>query len=87
MNADDFLKKYGDRKVTIKLLQQLLTETDAVYIPALKEQKELAQPPVPQGPIPELKVPTFGKGNAQPAPSSAEPAPTPVGPTVQAPRD
>ena len=53
--------------------------------PALKEHKELAQPPVPQGPL-ELKMPKFGQGNAQPGPAS-EPAPTPVGPTVQAPRD
>lgn len=55
--------------------------------PALKEQKELARTPIPQGPLPELKVPRFTPGGtARPAPSSI-PEPAPTTPTVQAPRD
>ena len=47
--------------------------------PSLKEKKQLAQPPIPQGPLPELKMPTFGSRQSAP-PAENEP-------TVQAPRD
>jgi hypothetical protein len=55
--------------------------------PALKEQKQLARPIVPRGPIPQLdlKMPRFG--GAQPAAAQAPGEPAPTAPPVQAPRD
>ena len=58
--------------------------------PALKQKEELAKPPVPRGPLPELKVPTFGRGGGTPAGQANAPEVQPVAPegsTVQAPRD
>jgi hypothetical protein len=54
--------------------------------PALKEQKQLAQPPIPQGPIPPLKMPRIGGGGTQTTEAAAEGV-APATPTVQAPRD
>ena len=55
--------------------------------PALKGRDELAKPPIPRGPLPELKVPKFGGGSGtQAAASTDQPAP-PESSTVQAPRD
>jgi Flp pilus assembly protein TadD len=45
--------------------------------PGLKERKELAKPPLPQGPLPELQIPPFG-GSAGVRPASPAPAPAPV---------
>ena len=54
--------------------------------PGLKDKKELARPAIPQGPLPELKMPRLGGGTArQPAPA-ATPGEAPS-PSVQAPRD
>ena len=53
--------------------------------PALKEQKQLAQPPIPQGPIPALKLPRIGGGGTRTTESADGVAPST--PTVQAPRD
>ena len=56
--------------------------------PALKERDELAKPPVPRGPLPELKMPMRG-GRARPSgQAAAQPAEAaPEASTVQAPRD
>jgi tetratricopeptide (TPR) repeat protein len=50
--------------------------------PSIKDQKDLAKPVVPQGPIPEVE---FGKGKSAPAPTPA-PSPAP-GAEAQSPRD
>jgi Flp pilus assembly protein TadD len=49
--------------------------------PSLKSEKDLAGPPVPKGPLPEL-----GGGQNQNQRAATPPPPT-AGPTVQAPRD
>lgn len=61
-----------------------LRRTGTVPGPALKEKDALARPPIPQGPLPELKMPRSGGGQAarQPAPVA-----NPQSSTVQAPRD
>ena len=41
-----------------------LQKVGTVPGPALKEKNELAKPPIPQGPIPELQVPKFGSGGS-----------------------
>lgn len=57
--------------------------------PALKEKDALARPPIPQGPLPELKMPRFGDSARQAAGPPAQPTPSvaPEGTTVQVPRD
>jgi hypothetical protein len=74
----------GDQEIA-----SALSRLGTVPGPALKEQNELAKPPIPRGPIPPLKMPSFGSGGGsrQPAsPQASIPAPAPE-PTVQAPRD
>ena len=63
-----------------------LRRTGTIPGPSLKNRDALARPPVPQGPLPEMKMPRFGGGSRQ---ASAPPAPAaaPEGTTVQAPRD
>ena len=54
---------------------------------SLKEERDLAQPPVPKGPLPEAKMPSFGRSSNSSTPGNGE-APAPVsGGAVQAPRD
>jgi tetratricopeptide (TPR) repeat protein len=54
--------------------------------PSLKDQKNLAGPVVPKGPIPEWNSEKMGFSNSPPSRSSSPPAGS-QGPTVQAPRD
>jgi Flp pilus assembly protein TadD len=92
--ADLQLRRAYRMKSTDQEVAAALMRTGTVPGPAIKERKELAQPPIPQGPIPpvnEWKVPTFGNGSGgtqQQTGSSAAISPTPPSqPTAQAPRD
>ena len=65
-----------------------LQKVGTVPGPALKEKNELAKPPIPQGPIPELKVPKFGStGSSGSAPSASTGSTATGSATVEAPRD
>ena len=57
--------------------------------PALKNREELAKPPIPRGPLPEVKMPNMRGGSGQAAKPAAQPAEVaaPESSTVQAPRD
>ncbi len=79
--ADAQLRRAYRMDPSDKDIAAALARIGTVPGPALKERQELAKPAIPQGPLPELKVPTFGRG-AQPAPKDSAPEPT-----VQAPRD
>jgi Flp pilus assembly protein TadD len=63
-----------------------LTRVGTVPGPALKSKEQLAQPPIPRGPLPEWELPKIGGGNKQ-ATTPADSAVAPSTPTVQAPRD
>ena len=57
--------------------------------PAIKNENELAQPPVPRGPIPEVDLSKirFGSGDNAQQPPAPTPSATPPGQSVEAPRD
>ena len=60
-------------------LAQALRRLGVVPGPSLKDEKALAKPVLPQGPIPEIE--DWGKANA------AKPAGAPMSPSAQTPRD
>lgn len=63
-------------------IAEALRKVGTVPGPALKDERQLAKPPIPQGPI---EMPKFGTGSR--APSEASDGVAPTSPTVQAPRD
>ena len=71
----------GDEQVA-----SALRRVGTVPGPALKGREQLAKPPIPRGPLPELKVPRLGAGGTQAAAPADQPA-APESSTVQAPRD
>ena len=83
--ADIYLRRAYQLNSTDEQVANALRRTGTVPGPGLKDKDALARPPVPQGPLPELKMPRIGTGRQ----ASAPPAPpaAPVGSTVQAPRD
>jgi Tfp pilus assembly protein PilF len=84
--ADIHLRRAYQLNSSDEQVANALRRVGTVPGPGLKEKDALARPPVPQGPLPELKMPKFGGGGRQ---ASAPPAPpaAPENSTVQAPRD
>ena len=87
--ADIQLRRAYRLNSTDEQVATALRRVGTVPGPALKQREELAKPPIPRGPLPELKVPAFGSGRGRattPADAPAQPA-APESSTVQAPRD
>jgi tetratricopeptide (TPR) repeat protein len=84
--ADLHLRRAYQLNAKDEQVAAALRRTGTVPGPGLKERDALAKPPVPQGPLPEFKMPKIGGGGRQ----ASAPAASSVGPeasTVQAPRD
>jgi Tfp pilus assembly protein PilF len=85
--ADIQLRRAYRLNSTDEQVATALRRVGTVPGPALKDKEELAKPPIPRGPLPELKMPAaLGGGGGQANAPAAQPA-TPEGSTVQAPRD
>lgn len=84
--ANIHLRRAYQLNSTDQQVADALRQTGTIPGPGLKEKDALAKPPVPRGPLPELKMPKIGGGGRQ-ASTPAAPAAAPQGSTVQAPRD